>query len=401
MTWRETISKAGRNAGQYLIDNSHAQQAIPSQHRLLAASGMFVGWWALDKIRDIVFGMNQISEGEFEEVKKEDVPLPLRFLHKTIDWNPHSDDPNEQWKKLAHQMLPAIGAGFGTMAGSMGAFEMNGRAQKFADSKHLKSLSFMDAEWLSQYAQAKPLRMLTAFTGGFSAASMMPLVYGAFLNLSFASANGARIFSGNFANGAAGPAKALDAKLGTLPTFIKDAVDHNGKINDAWAKGFVEKVLTPLFGKDLKTHEAQVEVRHKLQKIFKDTFDKYKGLNPEELPKIKKLMEEKKVTDVSQLRLSEKQIHEAFIDAVSSDMKKIFGNNKQGFEVSLEKLGLKVENAKLGNANPTIRAFNEFLVKVGIRDKSASAESFAERVTNHRKNAATSAAIGAPVMGGV
>ncbi len=358
MQWTEKIGKVFEPAAKFLQNGSHAQQAIPSQHRLLAAGGMFVGWWALDKIRDIAFGMNQVSEGEYEEIKREDVPLPLRFLHKTIDWNPHSDAPEEQWKKLAHQLLPAIGAGVGTVAGSTFAFQLNEREQKFAALKNKKGLWWvMDAEDAAQHAQSKPLRILTAFTGGFSAASMLPLVYGAFLNMAFASANGARIFTHTLAAGNAGPAKALDTQLGSLPAYVKSALNKDGKINEAWAKGFVDKVLTPLFGKKLDTPEAQAEVRGKIQKILEDTFKNY----------------EKKLASGA----IEK---DDFVKEVAKEVEDKFGKGENGLKTTLKELNLDMKDVTLGNANPAIRAFNELLVKIGVVSKENSAASFAAKI---------------------
>lgn len=357
MDWQgkigEGIKRTSDYAGKFLLNGGHAQQDIPAQHRLLSAGGMFLGWMAVDQLRDVIFGVNQISEGDFQEIKREEVPAPLRFLHKTIDWNPHSDAPHEQWKKLAHQLLPAIGAGIGTVAGSMYAFERNGRAQQFANIKNSKTpLLFMDAEMAAQYSHSRALRILTAATGGFSAASMMPLIYGAFLNLSFASANGARIFAGDLAMGSAGPAKALETQLGTLPAYAKAAFNSKGEISEAWAEGFVKKVLTPLFGKDLKDPKSQLEVRHKIQDILKTSFDRHKteGLNEAK-----------------------------FAEAVTADMKRIFGNNKDGngFDKAIHTLGLHKDNATMGNAIPPVRRFNKYLANLGM---STPTKSFADRV---------------------
>ncbi len=375
MNWQTSIGNGIKNAGDYagkfLVNGSHAQQALPAQHRLLAAGGMFLGWIAMDKLRDVIFGTNQVSEGEFVDVKREDVPGPLRFLHKTIDWDPCSDAPEEQWKKLAHQMIPAVGAAVGTVVGSMYAFELNGRAQDYVKFKGSKSpLLFMDAEMGAQYANSRSMRILTAATGGFAAASMMPLIYGSFLNMAFASANGARIFTGDLAMGNSGPAKALGGQLGVIPNYVKAALKSNGQVSEAWADGFVKKVLNPMFGKNLKNPEAQAEVRHKIQKILQDAFDKHKGegLNPDK-----------------------------FAAAVEADMKKIFGNNKdgKGFDKAIEMLGLRKEDAKLGRGIPLVSDFNEFLGKFGV-GKDTNAASWMAR-TQANKSAATSS----PVMGGV
>lgn len=350
------IKKAGDWAGRFLSNGGHAQQAIPAQHRLFAAGGMFIGWVALDKLRDIMFGLNQVSEGEYHEIKREDVPAPLRFLHKTIDWNPHSEAPEDQWKKLAHQMLPAIGAGIGTVAGSMYIFEKNKRGPAYRKAKDANyGVLFMDAEDAAQHAQATPLRILTAATGGFSAASMMPFIYGAFLNLSFASANGARIFTGDLSMGNSNPAKALATQLDSLPNILKEAVDNKGVLSEKWAEGIVNKVIKPLFNNDLKSPEKQEQVKRIILNDLKRTVKKYEAQG------------------LSKEKVAEK---------ASADMKAKLGHREDGSGIDkyvTETLGLKKENATLGNAIPAARYLNEGLAKIGI-GKNTNAQSFVDRL---------------------
>lgn len=372
--WRQTNEKlkhmglknkiigAGDYAGDFLSKFSHAQQPIPGQHRLLAAGGMFAGWIALDKLRDIVFGVNQVSEGEYHEIKREDVPAPLRFLHKTIDWNPHSDAPEEQWKKLAHQLIPAIGAAAGTVAGSMLAFEhdgkfvfgQNSKAHAYSELKNSKGfMSILNADHGAQVSQARTMRILTAATGGFSAASMMPLMYGAMLNLAFATANGSRIFASDIAMGGGGSVLSHDAAMKAVDKFAKSVVTSNGKVSDAWAEGFVKKVLGPMFSKNLKDPKAQAEVREKIKAIIEREFNTEKGKN-----------------------LSGEALNKALTD----DIKRIFGNSKDGLDKTLVELGLDKKDATLGNAIPLVRGFNEFLVKLGI-GKKTGVESWKARTT--------------------
>lgn len=374
MEFATNIIKKAKGAGDYVGDFvskfSHAQQPIPGQHRLLAAGGMFAGWVALDRLRDIIFGVNQVSEGEYHEIKREDVPAPLRFLHKTIDWNPHSDAPNEQWKKLAHQLIPAIGAAAGTVAGSMFAFENNGKAQAYSELKNSKGfMSILNADHGAQYSQSRTMRVLTAATGGFSAASMMPLMYGAMLNLAFASANGSRIFFGDIAMGGGGPTLALAAQMKTVDKFAKSVVTSNGKVSDAWAEGFVKKVLSPMFGNSLKTEAQQKQVRDKIKAVIAKEF---KGLDG-------KLV---KVTDAKGNVTEVPLAGEALNKALADDIKKIFGNAKDGsgLDAQLKELGLDPKNADLGNAIPLVRGFNEFLVKLGI-GKKTGVESWKARTT--------------------
>lgn len=390
MQWQEDIKRGAVNhiekAAKFLQSGAHAQQAIPAQHRLLAAACMFVGWFALDKMRDIIFGVNQLTEGEYEEIKREDVPAPLRFLHKTVDWNPHSDAPDDQWKKVAYQLFPAIGAGVGTVAGSMYAIERVGRTQNFMDTLKKKPYALLDADWLAQNVQAKPLRVLTAITGAFSAASMAPLIYGAMLNLSFATATGGRIFTGNLKYGNANPDRNMKTLLGNLSEYVKDAINKDGKISNKWAEGVVDRVLRPLFKKDLQDPKKQAEVRESIHNILKGTFEKYSKLKPEEFaenPVLQKLMEAKKIENVS--KLTDKDIRGLVVDAVSADIKEVFGNNSNGFDKTLAKLGLDINDAKVGNAIPFAREFNDFLVKIRVRENEASSKSFADKVLLRRE----------------
>lgn len=384
-------------AAKFIQNGAHAQQVIPAQHRLGAAGGMFLGWFALDKMRDIIFGVNQLTEGEYEEVKREDVPLPLRFLHKTVDWNPHSDAPADQWKKVAYQLLPAIGAGVGTVGGSMYAIERTGRTQNFMDVVKKKPYTLLDADWLSQNVQAKPLRVLTAITGAFSAASMAPLIYGAFLNLSFATATGGRIFTGSFAPGNANPERAVKTLLGNLPEYVKD-----GKINDKWAQNIVDKGLMPFFKKDLTDPKKQEEVRTAINSMLKNSFEKYNNMNPAELaaiPGVKKILEAKKINDIS--KLTDKETKSLVMEAFVSDIKAAFGNSSKGFDQTLSKIGLDINKAEVGNAIPFAREFNDFLTKVGIREKAASSKSFADDVLLRRKESSSGVTAGMTGMAGV
>jgi hypothetical protein len=368
MGWQDTILKNARSsaewAGKFISTNGHAQQNIPAQHRLLSAGGMFIGWLACDQLRDIIFGVNQTSEGEFVEIKRDDVPEPLRFLHKAIDWNPNSDAPSDQWKKLAHQMMPAFGAGIGTMAGSLSAFQLNGRAHNFSVYKDPKNpISLMQADGAAQYAQSKPFRILTALTGGAAGSSMLVYLYGAFLNLAFATANGAKIFTGDIAKGSSGPAKALAERIEKFPAYIKTAFNENREIDKDWSEIFVTRVLEPLFGNELKTKEAQEAARIKVHDTVQNIVNEHMklGLPQEEtIEKIAKMVKET-VGDAS--------------PTVAKDGTII----RSGFDTFLHEFGLRPENANIGNAIPFAREFHEFLVKLGI-GKETSVKSLAARV---------------------
>lgn len=335
--WSDKFKQAVEWPGKFLENGGHAQQEIPSQHRLLNAGGMFIAWWAMDKIRHIVFGYKMKSEGEYIEVKREEVPASLRFLHKAIEWDPHSETPENQWKKLAYQLFPGVGAGVGATLGSIYAFNRNGREQRYATTTAQKSLSMLDADYAAQFAQSTPLRVLAGFFGTFSAASGLTFMYGFFLNPAFASANGAKIFAGSLKHGNASPEKALGTELGKLGSYIEEAV-KTGKVREEWAQTFEARVLEPLFGHELKTPEAQAKAVKTLQGIVEDS---YKKFNANGKPA--------------------KEIAKAVTDDITAKL------GKGGIEKTLkESFGLDPKKAVVGNANPIIRDFNEFLASLGL-----------------------------------
>ena len=365
MNWEtkigDGVKQTGEYAGKFLANGGHAQQDIPAQHRLLNAGVMFGGWWAGDKLRDIMFGVDQISEGEYVPIKREDVPAPLRFLHKTIDWDPHSEAPEDQWKKVVHQLMPAVGAGVGAVAGSMYAFERNGRAQEFAKNKAAGKLNLMDADMGAHYSQAAPLRVLTAGFGTFSSASGLTFLYGLFLNMSFAAANGARIFSGALSKGNLGPAKALEGQLGSIGSYVKAAVHSRGEVNNAWAKQFVERVLEPLFGHELKSPEAQEKARETLQGIVKESYHKFQSSG-------------KPASEIA--------------EAVTKDLQEKLGKDNIGVTLKRD-FGLDPINAILGNANAAIRwpvkAMQDLAESLGVGGKS-NVGAFERKLKAHQTN---------------
>ena len=333
----KTLMKPLEYAGKFLANSGHAQQDIPSQHRLLNAGVMFGGWWALDQVRHIAFGLKMKSEGEYVDVPIEEVPVPLRFLHKTIDWDPHSEAPEHQWKKLMYQMLPGVGAGAGAAMGSIYAFQRNGREQIYKATIAQKTLSLLDADYAAQYAQSTPLRALSAFFGTFSAASGLTFMYGLFLNPAFAAANGAKIFTGSLSKGNAGPVKAVEAQLEMVGSYVQEAL-KTGKMNDALSEQFVERVLQPLFGHELQSAESQAKAVKTLQGIVEKSYQKFAANG-------------KPAKEIA--------------EAVTKDLAAKLG--KGGLDATLiNEFGLDPKNATLGNANPIIRQFHGYLNSIGI-----------------------------------
>lgn len=372
MATEQKWTKYAELPGKFLANGGHAQQEIPSQHRLLNAGGMFAGWWALDQLRHTMFGVKMKAEGEYVEVKREDVPAPLRFLHKAIDWDPHSETPENQWKKLAYQLLPGVGAGVGAVIGSMYAFERNGRAQTFKanELKGISKLNMLDLDFQAQYAQSKSLRVLSGFFGTFSAASGLTFLYGFFLNPAFASANGAKVFAGSLAKGNAAPHKAVASELGMVGSYIQDAL-KTGKVREDWAKQFELRVLEPLFGHELQSPEAQQKAVKTLQTIVEESFQKYKANG-------------KPAKDIAK--------------AVTDDLTKKLG--KEGIDKTLRtRFGLDPKNAKVGNANPIIHAFNESMASLGLGKSYKVGQSAASTSTS--ENILPVVGAGAAIVGGV
>jgi len=338
------LSQAIEWPAKFLANGAHAQQDIPSQHRLLNAMVMFGGWWGMDQIRQIVFGVKMQREGEYVEIKREDVPGPLQFLHKAIEWNPHSDSPDNQWKKLAYQMMPGVGAGVGAILGSTYAYNRSGRAQgnKERELKGLEKLNMLDMDYVAQYGQSKSLRGLSAFFGTFSAASGLTYLYGLALTTAFASANGGKIFAGSLARGKFAPHRAVDEELSMVSSYVKEAMHSNGKISETWAKDFETRVLQPLFGHELNTPELQAQAVKSLHGVVEESYKRFttngkaNGTPAEDIVK-----------------------------AITEDLKAKLGAG--GLEKTVKDLlHLDPKNAKPGNANAAIWSFENYMSKLGL-----------------------------------
>lgn len=376
MIWKGTtitsgVKEIGDYVGRFVSSNAHAQQTIPALHRLLSAGGMYLGWIGGDKVRDALFAVNQTSEGEFVEVKREEVPIILRPIYHKIEWNPHSDAPGEQWKKILHQTLPAATAAAGTLAGSEMVFQMNDRAAGFIAGRKSKELSLITADRITQYPQSRLFSVLTALTGGAGGASMLPIAYGAFLNLRFLLANGGKINLGNSAGGNLSPEKALTERIGKVAFYVKSATNSAGKIGEEWSQIFVKDVLKPIFGKNLDSPEKEEKIRKIIHGTFQKAYDELweKGLRGEKL-----------------------------IEEVSNKMHNIMGDAKpvlnrgrieyQGFDKYVQKdLGFNFDDITLGNSVSIIRTLTEWLAKTFGWGKNVSAEHHQNIIREQRRNA--------------
>lgn len=356
-TIRSAVIDAMEFGGKFLSTNGHAQQAIPAMHRLSAAGGMYLGWKAGDKVRDSVFGMDQISEGEFIEKKREDISAPLRFLHHSIDWNPHSDAPKDQWKKIVYQAMPAIGATIGTVSGSLGVFQFNGRAANFAKYNNPKTpLSLMQADEAAQYAQAKWPLFATSLFGGASAASMLVVPYGIGLNENFKDRIGNAVNLLNRSGGNLGPAKALAERLAKVPFYVKSAENSGGKLSKDWANIFVKRTFKIQFPNELSTPEKEAEYINDVHNAFEKIYKECEHLKGEE--RIKAVSEKMKAKfgDASPI-VDEKGKH-----------------TLQGYDKYVkEDTKLKAKNFVPGNASPRMRKMHDGIAKktgIGIPSES-------------------------------
>ena len=369
-------SGVGDYVGKFISTNGHAQQALPAMHRAAAAGGMYLGWKAFDKGRDLVFGNDQTSEGVFVDNKREDFPVIVRFLHHSIDWNPHSDAPSDQWKKVLYQTMPAMGAALGTVAGSMSIFHFNGRAAGFAKAKDPKTLlSIMDADNAAQHSQAGWPLFFTSLFGGGSAASMLIYPYGVGLNSNFLLRSGNAINLANRSGGNLGPSKALAERIAKVPFYVKSAMKSGGKISREWAEILVDRAVKPIFSKSLNTPgkvEKAIDVaERKFQRIYTKHSKKLKG--------------------------------ESLIEAVSKEMDKTFGNHaprmdrngniiKEGFDkIAPEYLGVKIKDAQFGNASPTARFIKEGTAKWTGIGRDTTAAKWLDRIIDQEKLVSTSA----------
>jgi hypothetical protein len=327
---------------------------------------MVVGWWALDKVRDIAFGYTQKTEGEFVEIKREEVPAPLRFLHKSIDWNPNSDAPSDQWRKIAYQLLPGIGGGVGAVAGSMYAFERNGRGQEFRAMKGAKKLNLFDADFMAQYSHSTPLRLLAGTAATFSSASGLTFLYGFFLNAAFASANGAKVFAGNLKRGNLGVAKSAEAILGKHNKSAH-ALENEGAIQK-----LMENVIEPMFGKN--AHEHEKEIHDVIKKTMDHSHELYK----------------KAAKEAAASRLVA-----AGGDITPKQAKEILAASKQFLSDELVAMHEKLGTPRLGYSNSAIAAPLNAADKMARGLGITKSPSYTEKVMGDKIKAAESHSVGA------
>ena len=165
--------------------NENPLKTLPVMHRLFNIFGMVFGFSAAKYIADITFGC-KVNGGSYEKIAREDVPWILKPLHNSLEYNPFSDAPKDQWRKVAHQMMPAIGGAVGAVGGSGFFFNNNGVAQNMA-ALRAKGDNIDPAEKaaLESFDKGKRYRIGAGATAWLSAASGLTWLYGFFLNKAF------------------------------------------------------------------------------------------------------------------------------------------------------------------------------------------------------------------------
>lgn len=369
-TIKGKIVDAADYVGKFISTNGHAQQSIPAVHRLSAAGGMYLGWKGGDQIRDSVFANNQISEGEFVEKKKEEIPAPLRFMYHSIDWNPHSDAPSDQWKKILYQAMPAIGAAVGTVAGSSAVFQFNGRAANYAKYKNpATTLSVLQADDAALYSESALPLIFTSMLGGASASSIVGvLLFGFSLNAGFYPRNGNAINLGNNSGGNLAASKALAERISKIPFYITSAEKSNGKISPEWAKIFVSRVYKNLFPKHLDTAKKEAEAADIVHNELQKSYDQHKALGLEGCIKSVSKEIKEKLADIAPTYDERDKI--------------LYHGHDKFFQ---EKLGFKVENAVLGNSSPRARSIRNHASNATGIGKDTTPEAFESHLIRQEK----------------
>lgn len=221
---------------------------FPSLHRLLNVVGMVSGFAATQYMSNIFFGC-KINGGVSEDIPKESVPAPLRFMHGIIKYNAFSDDPRDQWLKVVHQILPAMGGAYGAVKGSEVFFTtINGREKTYNSWKKQTNLSPVQAEAAVSFAQGKQWRKVAGLTALFSSASGLTALYGLSLNSAFMLCNGGKVgtskflrrITGNPSEFGVGPEKGTGEILKGVEAALKDGS------TETLSKNLVEVGIEPL-----------------------------------------------------------------------------------------------------------------------------------------------------------
>ncbi len=402
MSWEDKVGKPLDKLGNYLVGGFHAMpkegaevhwsKRLPSQHRLYNAVGMFGFFLVGGYARDVMRGFNEKGE----PVEKEDVPAPLRFLHKTLAHNPHSDDMRDRWNKVICQIIPATFGATGAIVGSVMFFRNNtgydqraAKLQKHAMEGTGDGLGIFQADDALAHYQSWPLRILAGIFATFSAASGLTVLYGMFLNSAFSFASNRKMFAGaaeltgidafrtstnTTGNTYHGPAAALDKRIISESKLYYERWAREAKGNPNYVPPaeemkelqdrLIKEVITPLFPE--YTVKNENKLREGVTKLFDDAWKQAQsaGKTPKDVGMAAmnffkgKFMEEVGEGELRQLK---------------------YRGTKNFISTMANYFGMTADDLKKGNVNNNgwIGTFSDFLMKPFGGDKMMKAFSTA------------------------
>lgn len=240
---------------------------LPSMHRLMNVVGMVSGFASVQYLSNIIFGC-KINGSKCEEIPREKVPAPLRFLHGIVPYNPFSDAPRDQWLKVTHQMLPAVGGAIGAVKGSEIFFNnINTRGRDFKKWMKQSSLNPIEADSAARFVQGQSYAILAGIAACFSAASAIGPWYGVTLNKAFNDRNGGQVawtpilrkLSGNTSRFGHGPEKGVAEVLKSMEMTMRDGN------YERFARDLVETGISPLVK---HTPQEQQEIITRFRDMF-------------------------------------------------------------------------------------------------------------------------------------
>ena len=264
----------------------------PAQHRLYNVLGMAAAFAGAKYIVDIMYGC-KVNGAQYEEIKQEEVILPLRPLHGIIKCDHFSDDPIEQIKTAVHRAAPAIVSAVGAVVGSTHFFKQNG-TQGQIDKLQKKlnegsSLSPLEADKLAGYRQGEIARVVAGATAWVGSSSGLTPIYGLFLNTAFFLSNGNKTLAGaadffkipalqeianTFSAEGNGPSKQLAHIVGQTKKFCYEVEENVLSLDvaaDKYGKALAESVVKPLFrGAD---QEKIDEIAQQASQVFHNAYN--------------------------------------------------------------------------------------------------------------------------------
>jgi hypothetical protein len=287
----------------------------PSMHRLRNVIGLALGLWSGRKLMNIVTARN--SDGG--EMKKEEAPFALRWMHGIMQYNPYSDAPRDRWCKVIDNMVPAALGAVGAYAGSHSFFVENGTYDKIKIT-NLKmdkgeQISLPEAHQAASMRQAVPHRLMSAIGSLFGSSSgfnwlPVPLVnfgmaLGASFSLGLGRGPGATLGRfGRWLCGSRHTPEAPEGIVNKLVGSITQELKHHHFDVEAAARGGVFEKLVP-------------EMDAYLSKFFKDWAKSPEG--KEQFAVIKNVIRGKTedvVNDLKRMNLTPEQFAKRMSDSL-------------------------------------------------------------------------------------